>query len=411
MQLLKPDRLLLISTLIVYILSHSALAKTDINTTASVNLESSTFSSNFSEPAIVSEFNVSSSSTVSLGIRLPLTSSDDILFRKNQGGLTGFICSLINLPSNSTFVYGNSSHLNNIKNHLGCDVPLPEETIKNKPDYDRWVSSISIWVREGVEMFILLSASIKVSPGARKQILYTAYLTSFITTGSLYGIGAANAESGKEIPEKWIQLINGLTKLKASLCIGGWAIGMVGGIAGKKELVLSALLINVISNTFRETGNAALTTVPLILNKNYEAGLLGLIPMGIIASKLIEFNPKTNSVFLQKLSWFVIASLGAGLFSGAWHDFEKIAGESATVWDLGKQTTVGDGYEILSDKKLPMSIIAPFGYRPDPTVITLTSGLGYFTVVTLASLYLIIHRVQPTGIGLLTPDSAEASGL
>ncbi|WP_422133190.1 hypothetical protein [Endozoicomonas sp. ALD040] len=411
MQLLKPDRLLLISTLIVYILSHSALAKTDINTTASVNPESSTFSSNFSEPAIVSEFNVSSSSTVSLGIRLPLTSSDDILFRENQGGLTGFICSLMNLPSNSTFVYGNSSHLNNIKNHLGCDAPPPEETIKNKPDYDRWVSSVSIWVREGVEMFILLSASIKVNPGARKQILYAAYLTSAITMSSLYSTGVALAASGKEIPEKWIQLIDGLTKLKASLCIGGWALGMAGGIADKKELALSGLLINVISNTFRETGNAVLTTVPLILDKKYEAGLLGLIPLGIIASKLIKFNPKTNTVFLQRFSWFVMASLGAGLFSGAWHNFEKIAGESATVWDLGKQTTVSDGYEILSDKKLPMSIIAPFGYRPDPTVITLTSGLGYFTLVTLAGLYLVIHRVQPTSIDQLLPDSAETLGL
>ncbi|WOG29708.1 hypothetical protein [Endozoicomonas sp. 8E] len=411
MQLLKHDHMLLISTMIVYILSHSALAKTDINTTASVNPESSTFSSNFSEPAIASEFNASSSSTVSLGIRLTLTSSDDISYRENKGALSAFICSLINRPSNSTVVYGNSSDLNNLKNHLGCEAPLPVDAIKNKPGYDRWMTSVSVWVWQGIEMFILLHATIKVNPKARKQILWTAFFTSLITTCSLYSAGVALAASGKEIPEKWIRLIAGLTKLKASLNIGGWTLGMAGGFAAEKELVLSGLLMNVISNTFRQTGEGALVTLPLILDKKYAAALLAFIPLGVIASQLIKFNPKTNSVFLQRFSWFVIASLGAGLFSGAWHEFEKIAGESSTVWDFGKQATVSDTYEILSDKKLPMSIIAPFGYRPDPTVITLTSGLGYFTLVTLASLYLFIHRVQPTSIDQLIPDNAETSGL
>ncbi|WP_252176358.1 hypothetical protein [Endozoicomonas sp. 4G] len=339
-----------------------------------------------------------------MGVRLPLTSSDDISCGEDKGVLKAFICSEISHPNNSTVIYSNTSDFNAIKDKLGCENAPVIDVKANKPGYDQWVTSVSIWVWEAVEMFVLLEGSIRVNPKAKREILGAAFTTSAITMAGIYGTGVALAESGKEIPRKWTDLIKGLTKLKASLCVGGWALGIAGGVTGKNELVLSGLLMNVISNTFRETGEGALITLPLILDKKYAAIALSLIPAAIIASQLIPFKPRVKNPYVKAFAWFVTATLGTGLFSGAWHEFEEVAGESSTVWDVGKHTTVGNDYEILSHEKLPMSFITPFGYRPNPTVITLTSGLGFFTFVSLASLYRFIYRVKFTGFGQIMPS-------
>ncbi|WP_252176357.1 hypothetical protein [Endozoicomonas sp. 4G] len=371
MQPLKPYWLRLVSVMFACILGHSVLASPVINTTELVSPDDTV-------------------------VWLPLTSSNDISYRQERSALGAFICSILNLPANSTFVYGNSSEINALKNDFGCNTPNLKNIAKSKPDYDRWVSSVSIWAWQGLEMFILLDTAIKMHPQAKQLILAAASATSLITTGSLYITGTVLAAFGKKIPGKWLELMEGLTKLKASLWVGDWALVMAGGIAGKKEVVLSGLLINVISNTFRETGAGVLVTLPLFVRKKYHAALLSLIPLGVITAQLIVRNPRTDNAFVQRVTWLAIASLGAGLFSGAWHNFEEVAGESSIVWDIGSNITVGDDYEILSHQKLPMSIIAPFGYRPNPTVITLTSGLSYFTFITLASLYRFLHRAQCT---------------
>ncbi|WOG29707.1 hypothetical protein [Endozoicomonas sp. 8E] len=394
MQRSKTCLVLLISTMIAYISVHSALASPALDTSGLVKSDYSTLASAVNGSTPASKLNIILPDRVSMGIRLPQTASDDISCGENRGKLKAFICSDINDPNNSTVIYGNSSDFNAIKDKLGCESPPVTVTKKSKQDNEQFLTSVAIWVLEGVEMFILLQGSIRVKPEAKNKILGTALVTSLVTMGGVFTTGVLLADSGREIPEKWVGLITGLTSLKASMCAGGWALRLAGGTTGKRELLLSGLLINVISNTFRQTGEGSLATLPLVLDKKYEAICMSLIPLGIIATKLIPFNPETESTCLRTFSWFVIASLGAGLFSDAWHEFEKIAGESRTLWDIGKNLIVGNGYEILSHEKLPMSVIAPFGYRPDPTIITVTTGLSFFTFVSLASLYHFLHRAK-----------------
>ncbi len=397
MQRSKTCLVLLISTMIAYVSVHSALASPALNTSELVKSDYSTVASAVNGSTPASKFNIILPDRVSMSTRLPQTASDDISCGENRGKLKAFVCSEINNPNNSTVFYNNSSDFNAIKDKLGCESSTATVAKKSKQGTEPLLTSVAIWIMEGVEMFVLLEGSIRVKPEAKYKILGTALGTSLITMGGVFTSGVLLSQSGMEIPEKWVELIAGLTSLKASICAGGWALGLAGGVTGKKELLLSGLLINVVSYTFREAGEGALATLPLILDKKYEAISLSFIPMGVIATKLIPFNPETDSACLRAFSWIVIASLGAGLFSNAWHEFEKIAGQSSTLWDLGKNLIVGNSYEILSREKLPMSIVAAFGYRPDPTIITVTTGLGFFTFVSLASLYHLLHKAKPRG--------------
>lgn len=406
---LKPYLVFLISTMMTYIPGHSALADLVINTTESINPDNSLSSSEVNRIASASELDAVLSDRVSMGVTLALTSSDDISCGEDQGILKAFICSKSNGPNNSTVIYSNSSDFNAIKDKLGCESPATTVVKKNKPDYDRWLTSFSVWVSEGLEMYILLKGALLFNPKATKKIMATATATSLTTMAGIYTAGVGLAESGKKIPEKWIELIEGLTRLKAGLSLGGWALGIAGGVAGRKELVLSGLLINVVSNTFRETGRGALITLPLILDKKYAAIAFSGIPLAFIAAQPLFCYQRTNNPYAKAFAWTLIATLGTGLFSRAWHNFERLAGESGTLWNIDTNITVGGDYEILSHEKLPMSIIAPFGYRPNPTIITVASGLGFFTFVSLASLYRFIYRVKPSGTGqiILNLDASQ----
>ncbi|MGB1270905.1 MAG: hypothetical protein ACPG5T_02400 [Endozoicomonas sp.] len=346
------------------------------------------------------EETLTSSSPLVMTTIFPMNFSSEDGCGVGKGVLSGFVCSQIGDPENVTVIDKSSPDFEKIRESLygnESSSGTPSDNYRHVAaqttgiGYDQWVTSIAIWTWEGIEMFILIGGY-KGQLGSevtykKNQILSVAAVTSVVTQAGIYGVGAWLAETGREIPEPWIELIEGLTKLKASTCVGGWALALAGGTTGKQELAMAGLLTNIVSNTFRETAEGALVTLPLILDKQYAAISLSLIPLVILGLHIKDFKLGINNPYLRMATWGVLATLGAGLFSGSWHEFEEVAGESAEVWDIGKNVTVWDNYKILSHKQLPMAVIAPFGYRPNPTIISLSSGLIYFSVVSIASIF------------------------
>ena len=285
-------------------------------------------------------------------------------------------------------------------------MPDMEDLIPEEDDSDSlvndYISSFAIWTWETVEMVVLIKAAVLANPTQKWSIYITAGATSILTSSVITGVGVALAEVGTPISKSWVELIEGLTKLFASYVLAKVAVRYAQfAFAGKpftNKIGLSRtdkllLLVPVIMNIFRETGEGALSSIGLLVQKSYGVIAFNLIPLAVLSGQALfsrfqwKNRPKWNTHYIPEfLLTGLFALLGTGLWATGWHDLEEVAGETPEIYNFGTNVTVAGDYEILSQKNLPFAFLGPFGYRPNPTILTSVMGSTYFVGITSALL-------------------------
>ena len=208
-------------------------------------------------------------------------------------------------------------------------------------------------------------------------------VSAAIGLGTYYGgKDFEDIENGVEIAEGVSKLIASFFVAHLSLEIPKWlglspsqdgsrSVGspIQSGSAPMSQKLVSA---NVFWNLLREFGEVGIFLVPAIL-----AGDAQSIPasgaMGAGIATAIGAGYYFGAQWLGKKSMAIGAAtvtglLATGLFSGALHAFEEVAGETSELYDLGKS---------MNHKELPFALASPFGYSAHPTVLQTTSWWSF----------------------------------
>jgi len=209
------------------------------------------------------------------------------------------------------------------------------------------------------------------------------------------GIGL-NAAGG-ELDDKVADIIEGVSKLVAAVCIAQLSLKVPTwlGIYPKKNKVMLSeeitrrdLWFNVAWNIWREVAEIGAFLIPFFLNdEGAEAiplsGIVGLL-VGLFCGALIY----AVSMILKdkrRLCIFLVVITGwlsMGLFTGGCHEIEEAAGETPYAWKIK-----GDFW---SKKEFPMALFKPFGYSNSPTILWLVC-LPVWAII-LAALHIIKYQ-------------------
>ena len=208
---------------------------------------------------------------------------------------------------------------------------------------------------------------------------------------------------GGEINEKWIEGIEGVSKIAASFCILKLSLKIPKWLkvygthnheeskaGGDETLELGkvSLFWNVSWNIWREIAEAVIFLVPFFLSDDN----LGAIPFSIILGTFIGgacglgiyfLNTRfENMKFLAVFMATLTGLLAIGLLTYGVHEFEEVAEWEVVVYEVPGGRDGG----FWSHKEFPMVIIKIFGYSDHPTIMMiicwwsglfLTCGLHY----------------------------------
>jgi high-affinity iron transporter len=195
---------------------------------------------------------------------------------------------------------------------------------------------------------------------------------------------------GRDLNDKTVELIEGISKLVASICIvqlslkiPGW-LGIywkvsifpwknkVDGAKKLDEFDLSVreIQFNVAWNIWREVAECGVFLIPFFLGSDAKQIPVSAI-VGAVISLIIGLGIYIANDRMKDKSWLAVfmsgltLMLAVGLFVGACHEFEEVYGETKAVWSLGA--------DFWDHGKFPMVILKPFGYSSNRTVLQITS--------------------------------------
>jgi high-affinity iron transporter len=190
------------------------------------------------------------------------------------------------------------------------------------------------------------------------------------------------AVMSRELNDKTVELIEGISKLVAAICIlqfslkipkwlGFYKSMKAGKVSETFDLTMNAVRFNVAWNIWREVAECGVFLLPFFLNKEG----LGAIPLsaliGIVVGLSVGFfvywanRQMKQKIYVAIFVTLVLVFLSAGLFVGGCHEFEEVFGETKDVWKIHGN--------FWNHKKLPMAIFKPFGYSSSRTVLQITS--------------------------------------
>eukprot|EP00550_Attheya_septentrionalis_P000975 CAMPEP_0198293432 /NCGR_PEP_ID=MMETSP1449-20131203/17240_1 /TAXON_ID=420275 /ORGANISM="Attheya septentrionalis, Strain CCMP2084" /LENGTH=321 /DNA_ID=CAMNT_0043993015 /DNA_START=98 /DNA_END=1063 /DNA_ORIENTATION=+ len=190
-------------------------------------------------------------------------------------------------------------------------------------------------------------------------------------------VGISLAVLSKGLDPRVGLVIEGVSKVVAAIWIlqlSTMIPTLLGVYANKKHqedlkvgLTIKSIRYNIAWNIWREVGEIGVFLIPFFLNK----GSLLAIPVsalvGIVIGLLSGYGIYVANKKMEnksKLAYFMVlllVFLSVGLFVGGCHEFELVWGKTRMVWEI-------EG-EFWSHKKLPMTLIKPFGYSASRTVL------------------------------------------
>ena len=263
-----------------------------------------------------------------------------------------------------------------------------------------WLNTAVLWAREGTELAILTAAFLAKYPGHKGKIMITATTTAVGTSAVILVTGVLLDPLGKEVPEKWSDLIEGLTKSVACVVFFRWSVAISQSFFGQVQalpatgnvVIATAIILPVVGNSLRESAEGSIGTLKLITSRQYGAVTLLLIPGAIVSFTWLGAY-RSHIPGLSRLSCpsclsalgrsnkyvalVALGLLGAGMLSDAMHEFEELAGESPVIWDARNHTLINGQYDFWSDDRFPMAVFSLIGYRDHPTVVSTISWFLY----------------------------------
>lgn len=245
-----------------------------------------------------------------------------------------------------------------------------------------------IFAREFLEAFVIIGQYRRVvlrdtqlTEAEKSTALKTIWIASLSATLAailtILGAGIALGQLQKKIDKEVTTIIEGVSKLVASVCIAQLSfkipkwLGLYASSQGKDISKTSlALCFNVAWNIWREIAEIGVFLIPYFLS-----GKLIALPLSAFVGLLIAIVPGfaiylvsrylrsqvALAIFLATVTGF----LAAGLFAYGCHELEEVLGETKVVFKI-----TGDFW---NHKVFPMALIKPFGYSDHPTVLQVAS--------------------------------------
>jgi high-affinity iron transporter len=205
-------------------------------------------------------------------------------------------------------------------------------------------------------------------------------------------VGFGLAIAGKDLDKATAEIIEGVSKIVAGLCIGQLSLkipkwmGLYGNKKNKDASVLAdgSLYFNVSWNLFREIGEIGVFLIPFFLSGRLLAigvsSIAGVVIALVLGLLLEILNRTMDTKSLGIFSTILVAWLAVGLFTGGWHELEEVFGETPYVYEIPGS--------FWNHKKFPMVLFKPFGYSYHPTVLMVSVFWGYAISLT------ILHYVK-----------------
>lgn len=235
--------------------------------------------------------------------------------------------------------------------------------------------------------------------GALKNVTYSATIASAVAIVVVLALAIPLGVLSKELNEKTIEIIEGVSKVVASICILQLSVKIPVWLniywkvsifpwknkeikrPGQAELTLGEIRFNVAWNIWREVAECGVFLIPFFLGTGAKAIPLSAL-VGIAVSLVLGFGIYIANHRMKSKGWLAFFMSGltlflaVGLFVGGLHEFEEVWGETKKVWTIDNPN--------MSHKEFPMVIFKPFGYSSSRTVLQITSfwcflsiGLGY----------------------------------
>jgi len=229
-----------------------------------------------------------------------------------------------------------------------------------------------------------------------KIIWLAAAAAATVAAVMIFALGIGLNAAGGELDDKVADVIEGVSKLVAAVCIAQLSLKIptwLGIYPKKHEIMLGEdvtqreLWFNVAWNIWREVAEIGAFLIPFFLDEGAEAiplsGIVGLL-VGLFCGALIY----AASMLLKdkrKLCIFLVVITGwlsMGLFTGGCHEIEEAVGETPKAWKIK-----GDFW---SKSKFPMALFKPFGYTSSPTILWLVC-LPVWAII-LVTLHIIKYQ-------------------
>ena len=217
-------------------------------------------------------------------------------------------------------------------------------------------------------------------------------------------VAVALGVASKRLDDSAVLFIEGVSKVVASVCIAQlslkipvwlgiyWKVSVFPWKNKDKKfddevevLSFNEIRFNVIWNIWREVAECGFFLIPFFLGTGAKAIPLSALA-GIAISSALGFGIYIANHRLENRVWLAVFMAGltlflsVGLFSGGFHEFEEIWGETTQVYSIKNP-----GW---SDNSFPMVILEPFGYTSTRTVLQIT------TFWLFLSLGLMLHVLK-----------------
>eukprot|EP00928_Gymnodinium_smaydae_P049513 TRINITY_DN3323_c0_g1_i7.p1 TRINITY_DN3323_c0_g1~~TRINITY_DN3323_c0_g1_i7.p1 ORF type:complete len:315 (-),score=52.68 TRINITY_DN3323_c0_g1_i7:19-963(-) len=210
---------------------------------------------------------------------------------------------------------------------------------------------------------------------------------------------------GRELDNRVAEIIEGVSKIVAAICIMGlsfkvpkWlAVGPYAAIETTKSAgsTLRELRFNVSWNIWREVAEIGAFLLPNFLASDFApiplSGLVGVAIALVPGVGLYVANRYTKQKTWLAVTMAVVTGwLAVGLFAGGMHEFEEVLGETEKVfWFPGCHSSSASSCAFWNKKKLPMALLRPFGYSHSPTVLEMVSFWVFACLVAVGHIFKI----------------------
>jgi len=242
---------------------------------------------------------------------------------------------------------------------------------------------------------------------AAHKVIWTSSFIAFAAAFvAILGLGIGLSQAGQELSKFWVHIIEGVSKIVAGLAIAALSIKVpmwLGVYRDRKAeekaleeqsnftMTGGELRFNIIWNVWREMAETGAFLIPAFLNGNELAiPLSGLV--GVIIGTLLGLSIYFGNKYLKDkraLAIFMAVFLGAlasGLFTGGIQYIElELIGRSRVPFRLPNS---------MAHWKLPFTLLKPFGYYSNPTVMMIGVYWGYTFLIVLGHVYFIYQTYK-----------------
>jgi len=251
-------------------------------------------------------------------------------------------------------------------------------------------------------------------PELLRAVTVWAAIAAAVAVAVVVIVGIPLAVLSKEFDEKTAEIIEGVSKIVAAICILQLSLKMpkwLGFYKNKKkgkvsegfDMTLRSVRFNIAWNIWREVAECGVFLLPSLLHgENLKSIPISAI-VGIVIGLAVGFfvywanRRMKNKLYLCIFITGLLIFLATGLFVGGCHEFEEVLGETDKVWVIQN--------DFWSSKKLPMAILKPFGYSSSRTVLQICC-FWLWLAMSLCLHYFMYWRTQK-----INRELAEASSL